>query len=93
MIIFTFTLEKSFQKLYYCDITEHFEVKFMYHVTKEIAVIENCAETLFGISDGNVDFPCLTSDCRQAENLAELLNKNGVEPNHLVDVVEDMFYT
>ncbi len=65
----------------------------MYFVTKESVVIENNAEELFGISDGTDSFPCLTSDCNQAESLASLLNENHVEPNHVADIIEDIFYT
>lgn len=65
----------------------------MYFVTKETVIIENKVEELFGISDGNTVFPCLTPDRNQAESLASILNENNVEPNHINDIIEDMFYT
>lgn len=65
----------------------------MYLVAKEMPIIEGTVTELFGISDNNGILITFTDDPVEAENFVRLCNENQVEPNHIVDVVEDSFYS
>lgn len=65
----------------------------MYFVTKRTVEIENTIHEEFGVSCGENNIIFFTSDIKEAEMLAELLNENEVEPNHVADIIEDLFYT
>lgn len=64
----------------------------MYALTKVEKEIENEILQIYAVEeDGHViiDF---TTDKEFAEWVIGLLNENGVEPNHVVDVIEDLVY-
>lgn len=65
----------------------------MYFVTKEKETVENKPEYQFGVANGEKTICLFTSDEKEAERLVTLLNENGVEENHVLDIIEDMFYT
>ncbi len=65
----------------------------MYRVAKTVKSICGKTETLYGISDGDKILIEFTTDKSKAENAVDLMNKNNVEPNHVFDVIEDLFYS
>ncbi len=77
-----------------CSDSEHKrgERVSMYILTKNCRNIENEDIVLFGIADESCDYGDFTDDMAKAENFVELLNSEKVEPVHVPDIIEDMFY-
>lgn len=65
----------------------------MYRVSEELLLFEETETEIFGISDNNGLLITFTDDRKEAEKFVELCNENGVEPNHIADIIEDFFYT
>lgn len=65
----------------------------MYRVAKTIKNICGKTEIIFGVTDGDKILIDFTTDKSEAEKAVELMNKNGVEPNHVFDVIEDLIYS
>ncbi len=65
----------------------------MYRVAKTVKIICGKTKILFGITDGDKILIDFTTDKSEAEKAVELMNKNNVEPNHVFDVIEDLFYS
>lgn len=65
----------------------------MYRLTKRKIIIEDKSITEYGIADEKRTFCCFTESKEEAERLSLLLNEHGVEPSHVLDIIEDMFYT
>lgn len=64
----------------------------MYFLTKNCKQIEDEKAVLFGIADESRDYGDFTDDQAKAEEFVELLNSERVEPVHVPDIIEDMFY-
>lgn len=65
----------------------------MYQLAKVRKTVENQEFEIYGVEkDGRVlcDF---TVERKEAENIINLLNDNGVEENHVADIIEDFIYT
>ena len=65
----------------------------MYFVTKHTIIIENQIIEEFRIADSDFEYCFFTQDKEKAQSVAAILNENTVEPNHVLDIIEDMFYT
>lgn len=65
----------------------------MYRVVKTVKSICGKTKVLYGIADGDRILIDFTTDESEAENAVNLMNKNNVEPNHVLDVIEDLFYS
>ncbi len=65
----------------------------MYYVTKRTVIIEEKSIIQYGIADETTEFCCFTQNKEDAEKLARLLNEREVEAVHVLDIIEDMFYT
>lgn len=50
-------------------------------------------ETVYGIADENRFYCDFTRDCETARELARLLNEMEVESCHVIEIIEDMFYS
>lgn len=65
----------------------------MYKAEEQSVPTEDGVEILYGISDEN-RFYCEFTDSREiAENVAKLLNDNEVEDCHVLEIIEDLFYS
>lgn len=65
----------------------------MYKTQEEKTVIEDEEVIVYGVSDEN-RFYCGFTLCREtADEVAALLNENDVATCHVIDVIEDMFYS
>lgn len=62
----------------------------MYIVYSENAEEE---QIMFGIANENQTFACFTDKKEEAEALASELNLLGVEEIHVLDIIEDRFYS
>ena len=91
--IFRFAIDFSQVILYNCDTTEHKEGDAMYFVTKRTEIIEDEFTVQYGIADETQIFFFFTKDKKEAQSVADLLNGCKVEPVHVIDIIEDMFYT
>lgn len=65
----------------------------MYRVIKRKIIIEDKSITEYGIADEKRTFCCFTESEEEAEKVARLLNDSAVEPIHVLDIIEDMFYS
>ncbi|MBR2868126.1 MAG: hypothetical protein IKB88_03535 [Clostridia bacterium] len=65
----------------------------MYFVKRREIRTEGRISLQFGIADGTKDYIFFTECKGAAETLADLLNRNNVAPEHIADIVEDLFYT
>ena len=61
----------------------------MYHTEKE----RSNGDFLYGIADENGLIISFTPDFNAAENLVTLLNGLEVERCHVIEIVEDLFYS
>lgn len=65
----------------------------MYKTEEEKAVIEEEEVIVYGIADEN-RFYCGFTLCKEiADEVAAVLNENEVAACHVLDVIEDMFYS
>ncbi len=65
----------------------------MYKAEEKSVSTEDGVKFLYGISDEK-RFYCEFTDSREtAENVANLLNDNEVEGCHVVEIIEDLFYS
>ncbi len=65
----------------------------MYKMQCKEIEIEGESRTLCGISDESGFFCEFTDDLEEAHRTVELLNKNKIEPCHVYDIIEDLFYS
>jgi hypothetical protein len=59
---------------------------------KEIE-IEGERRTVYGAADENGFCYDFTTDADEAERFIDFINQNGVEPCHVCDLIEDLFYS
>lgn len=59
---------------------------------KEIE-IEGETQMLYGAADENCFYCDFTTDITEAEKTVNFLNENEVEPCHVVEIIEDLFYS
>ena len=65
----------------------------MYFVKSRKIRAEGRFSLQFGIADGTKDYIFFTECENTADELADLLNRNNVAPEHIADIIEDLFYT
>ena len=65
----------------------------MFYVIKRTVITEESTTIQYGIADDVTEYCCFTQNKKEAENLALLLNENNVEGVHVLDIIEDTFYT
>lgn len=65
----------------------------MYRVKKRKIIIDDKSIIEYGIADETREFCFFTQIKEEAENFVRLLNECEVEPVHVLDIIEDMFYT
>ena len=65
----------------------------MYKTKSVEKVIEGESKTVYGVTDETGFFLDFTNDVEQAKMFADLLNENKVEPCHVPEIIEDLFYT
>ncbi|MBO5859730.1 MAG: hypothetical protein J6R20_08170 [Clostridia bacterium] len=65
----------------------------MYYATKRTLIIDKERIIQYGIADETAEFCFFTQNEDEALNLAKLLNECKVERVHVLDIIEDMFYT
>ncbi len=65
----------------------------MYYVIRKTEMIEEEISIQYGIADETQIFCCFTKDEKEAQSVADLLNGCKVESIHVIDIIEDMFYT
>lgn len=68
------------------------ERNVMVLIAAEIFEDDGLTRKLYGIRWGGNSF-CFTENKAEAESLLCFINENGVEENHLADLIEDLFYT
>ena len=64
----------------------------MYILKKSCKRIENKETVLYGVADERCDYGDFSDNQLEAENFVNLLNSENVEPIHIHDIIEDMFY-
>lgn len=65
----------------------------MYSTQCKKAEIEGETCTLYGVSDGSGFCFDFTTDEKAANKFAAFLNENDVEPCHVQEIIEDLFYS
>lgn len=65
----------------------------MYKTEEQSVSAEDGVKILYGISDENRFYCEFTQSKEEAENVVKILNENEVESCHVLDVIEDMFYS
>lgn len=64
----------------------------MYRTVSKTALIENKTVKLFGIAQENEIICLFSEDKDKADYFTRICNENGVERNHILDLIEDMYY-
>lgn len=65
----------------------------MYQLTKIKKAIENQLLEVYAVEKNGKVLYDFTLKREEAENIVDLLNDNGVEENHVIDVIEDLIYS
>lgn len=65
----------------------------MYKAEQKEISAEDSMISVWGISDDNGFIIDFTTDRSIAEEIADILNKNNVERQHVAEIVEDCFYS
>lgn len=65
----------------------------MYRVVRVSKTIDGETADLFGIEDYSLSVLDFTLIESEAEAVARLLNLNSVESVHVIDIIEDLFYS
>ena len=71
----------------------YFRRDTMYRVVRISKIIDGEVADLFGVEDYSLIALDFTATESEAEALACLLNENAVEPIHVTDIIEDLFYS
>ena len=65
----------------------------MYKAEQKEIPSEDSIMSVWGISDDNGFILDFTTDKYIAEEFAEFLNRNGVERQHVPEIIEDYYYS
>lgn len=72
---------------------EQKEYQTMYKTSSQQSTIEGETQTLYGVADENRFYCDFTTDIGTAEAAVKFLNENNVEPCHVYEIIEDLFYS
>ncbi len=65
----------------------------MYSLTKTEKEIEDETVQIYAVEENGRIICDFTTDKEFAETIIRLLNENGVESNHVLDIIEDLVYS
>lgn len=65
----------------------------MYKTESKQSSIDEETQTLYGVADEECFYCDFTTDIDTAESIVKFLNENEVEPCHVFEIIEDLFYS